>query len=658
MKCRSCSCAFFVFLLLFSTSGFAFTPDVELERHAANLDRKYFPIFLNTIEMIKNRQFQGLNLFFSSDLLNDSRSYAEQISIEKWSDHPEIFYKFSRFKHSKEPPYRISFPIDWGGHESKGNTWVFYFQNLMWLNEYLEAETKGDRKSTLVAFKVIQDWITTHAEWPPKNGKYVFGDHSTAARLRVFLKALRAYQASNCKDQQFFNLLITGIFNHIAFMSTNEKYLNWHNHGIIFDVTLLEALADFTAFKPRLEILDLASRRVVEQFRFAFTSEGVHKEHSPCYHLFMTRKLLQTIELMRKTALASSGHLDDLAENASPFFTYILKPDGRFPRFGDCSGKQSWFYGTGLMSAYYDRHPELKFALLSGREGKKPAYHTRVFPESGWAIFRDKWPPSVYAAIQSDFHSQAHYHEDDTSFVLHAFGHDLVIDPGLHTYNKGSLDIYMRQSRAHNVLIVDDTDFESHLSNTGLSGITRFKINDNPKEPSNAIVEMTHPHYEHLGVKLHRQFGQMENTNFLIKDVIDSASSHKYTQLFHLAPNAKIQTQGKDCLKVTWSNYQYALWLKSEFDTYDVVEGSMNPVQGWHFPEFGVSASNPVLRLKKNSKSATFLTVISLTNADGKPEWGQISRAAHNMSEAIEKLPRLALDHQPVPPRWKKPRRS
>ena len=638
-------------ILLFCDICFAFVPDPNVKLYADKLDRKYFPIFLKTLHMISLRQFHDLEIFFSKELFSGFSSRSKNNYVEKYANHSEAYLKFQTSS-NKDMDYEITFPIDWSTNPTNNRSWLFSFHNLSWLNDYLKKGERGDNASSLFAFKVIYDWITSNAQWPPKFGEFAFGDHSTAERLKVFYRAMRLYQKTQYEDEDFFKLLLTGILSHIALIASKEKYLNWHNHGIVFDLTLLEVMSTFKEFSFRDEALELAEKRIVEQFRYGFTPEAIHKEHSPCYHYFVTKMLIQTNDLIQKAGRPVPPVLRILESKTAVFYTYIMKPDGTFPNIGDCAGGRKYKLPGGINNRYYKKHPELIYSLSRGSNGKRPSETAKVFPDSGWAIFRDKWPSDVYAAIQSDFHSWGHYQEDDTSFILNAFGHDFIIDAGIHTYNRDALDIYMRKSRAHNVLIVDDTDFNFNLSNTGLSGITRFVTNNDSTQRWRGAVELTHPHYNHLGVKIYRQFGQIGDTSFVIKDVIESDKPHKYTQLYHLASGAKIEPKTAGTFKISWQTHPYVLWLRSNFDSYDIIEGSMNPVQGWYFPKFGVSVSQPVLRLNKRGESIQFLTFIGIGHGDQEPAWDGMILGSDKMSHAIESLPRQMLKKQPVPERW------
>ena len=650
-----------LFLFALSSTGFTFTPDPLVKGFADKMDEEYFPIFQKTLLMINEESFEGLGGFYADSLFSKRKLGQKSISVKDWTSHPKVYFKSEKHLASPlldEKGYELNFPIDWDADPANDLTWVFNFQNLLWLNDYLSEGERGDETATLTAFKVIRDFIVSNAQWPPRHGRFIYGDHSTAERLKVFYRAMRLYQKSSFIDDEFYNLLLTGIINHISLIATEEKYLNWHNHGIIFDLSLLEVLADFEELKPKKELQELAIHRIQEQFRFSFTQEGVHREHSPCYHFFVSGMLLNTIDLIEKSGRTAPAALSDLVDGGADFYAFVVMPDGTFPNIGDCSGKDKWVMPMELGDDYYAAYPSLKYSVTQGREGERPKDDIKVFPESGWAIFRDGWPTNIYVAIQSDFNSFGHYQEDDTSFLLHAYGHDMVIDTGIHSYNKNPLDIYMRKSRAHNVLVADVGDFDFDLKNTGLSGITRYQLNENGEGEWRGVAEFTHPHYKDRGITVYRQFGQMNGSNFIVKDIVESRSTHKYTQIFHLSPGARIDYLGNGTFKITWPAHPYHLWLRTNTDSYDIVEGAMDPVQGWYFPKFGVAAPQPVLNLHRSivsgasGASGEFVTLLSVTGDDVQPEWEVLQTTAEEMSRVISKLPRRVFERRLVPPRW------
>lgn len=636
-----------LFLVSRCPSCFAFPTEKELADLTERSDKKYFPVFLQTIDMINKKQFQDLPVFYDADLLSDNRINTEPLSFETLKRHKDIF--FYDPKSLLKEGYRITFPIDWSADPLKNSTWVLYFQNLFWLNDYLQRGAKGDGEAALTAFKIIKDWLVSNVQWPPKNGKFVYDDHGMSERLGIFHKAVRLYKKTPYRDDEFYNLLLTGIVNHIALMSTKEKY-NWNNHGIILDSSLLGVLNDLKEFKTRAEVIELASQRILRQFRLAFTSEGVHREHSPCYHVWVTSFMLNSLFLIEKTGKPVPDDIKNIVDNTAEFNTHILKTDRTVPLFGDCSEGQSAYTSDAIAARFYNDHLELKYVMSYGREGARPRDKIKIFPESGWAVFRDKWPPDIYAVVQSDFHSNVHYHGDDTSFVISAYGNDLISDSGMYTYERDVFSRYGAGSAAHNVLLIDDMEFNPDMNKTGLSGITRF-LHD--ASGGIAMVELTHPHYSYLGVNIHRQFGMIGPSDFAVRDIMESKTGHKSTQLLHFAPGAHIESVDDTTFRISWEKHPHTVWIKSDYDAFDVVEGSMNPVQGWYFPKFGVAVPNPVLRLHKKQSTDEFLTLISISTQQGlNPDWNALEEKSIKLIKTIEKMPRRVLSKETIPQKW------
>ncbi|MGA1237932.1 MAG: heparinase II/III domain-containing protein [Limisphaerales bacterium] len=77
------------------------------------------------------------------------------------------------------------------------------------------------------------------------------------------------------------------------------------------------------------------------------------------------------------------------------------------------------------------------------------------YPEIGWAMMRDTWEDdATLLAVKSGF-SWNHAHPDAGSCVLFHGGRPLIIDSGNCSYSRREYSAYYRQSRAHNVGVVE-----------------------------------------------------------------------------------------------------------------------------------------------------------------------------------------------------------
>jgi hypothetical protein len=564
----------------------------------------YLCHFETCLEMLSTDDYEALTLFYDADALEDSRTGVTAIQAAEWVPPVPVQVDMGY------PTYDVTFPIDWNVDPYEDRTWQHRFHSLYWLEDYYSAAEDGDVDSLKTAFLIISDWIKANAFWPGTHTRFQWGDHSSTIRMRILAQGLQLYLASSLADPLFQKRLQASIAAHIYFLASDAFYMEQSNHGIMSDMGLLLQPMNVEGFSDTEEIFAWANSRIELQFTYAFTADGVHKEHSPCYHLFVSRMLRDYRNIVAQYTDWDHAHWDDLLDNTARFATHITQPTGFLPGIGDCHDGGEVVAST----EYLNDNPELLYAITEGAQGARPADTMAVFDVAGWAVFRSSWdlPFSgiTYAAIQSDFHSNMHYHEDDTSFIITSHGVPLLVDPGYHSYNYNPIDLYARAASAHNVLIVDDRDFEKDLARVGTAGITRWL--EGSVGSWRGIVELVHSHYEDMGVQLSRLFAQLDDTSFGVKDIVTADGEHDYTQLFHLAPGSVFTDVGAGVYRFQWVEHETSVWLRNTSASFDVVEGQQDPVQGWVCPELLVSVPAQVLRLTLSAaQDAEMTTLIS-----------------------------------------------
>src|SRR5690606_4091756 len=124
----------------------------------------------------------------------------------------------------------------------------------------------------------------------------------------------------------------------------------------------------------------------------SFTCEGVHVENSPAYHIFVFKLFKDIISDYQQELLGDlSERFHLLAGRALRFVTYVLRPDGNLPPVGDTEQlptSDAYREMLGKTEAY----KQFAYALSQGGKGEKPLQVNVVYPASGYAIFRDRWP--------------------------------------------------------------------------------------------------------------------------------------------------------------------------------------------------------------------------------------------------------------------------
>jgi len=623
----------FIFILLFRLcqpvqgalpdSAGKFIPDQAVKKLAQEFDSAYFPLFLQSLADLENQNYELIGEYFETPVETDTEKF---IITEEREPNIEIAATFYN-KDQKDKGYTPPYPVPWKNPPSRDPTWNLNFQSLNWLSIYLESK---NRDSVMAAFKVIDDWIFSHTVFPNESERFAFNDHPCAIRLGILVKALNTNTIEELNNRRFENTLLLSVLSHLFLAVSLDNYASWHNHGIITDQSLIENLQNLPGFKLKEQFTDLAFKRIFEQLRYAFTDEGVHKEHSPCYHLFVNGIFTKILKAAKERKYVIPDDILKL-KNKTDLYQKTVEEYAGNAKIGDCRVLNS----TGNID--------------DGPTGK-----VFLYPRSGWIYLIDDIK-QLKCIFQCDFFSYGHYHGDETSFILNVGGHDLIIDPGLYSYDENCpFNQYMRSARAHNLLLPDHMDFDPVLKSSGLSGITRYY--QSSKKPGVIALEMTHAHFSARGIDTWRQMACTDNNLISVKDIAESSDTHTYSQLFHLAPDAKIiADDGK--FQVTWPDHPYGLAFSSNADDYEIVEGQEDPVQGWYFPEFNKAMPAKVLILKKKGKGIIIKTDIRITNPETGTKSKRSEKQADELFMKLETIEREMLTHNPPPEKWRPARK-
>ena len=622
-----------------------FIPDQKVMKLAQQADKLNFPLFLESLNWINSKDTEKIYLYYYRDLLPKPSGTIRIKADPRLLSQTPIF----RMNDYGITDYSVRFPVSWHDSVHPNPTWRLWFQFLVWLNPYLKSNN-GD--SLNVAYCIINDWITQHVTYPVAFEKSAFGDHAPAERLLILVSAYNKLEQLQFDDRSLYTNLLLSILSHIFFISSLEQYTCWHNHAIIFDEKLITSLTQLNSFKQRDEFLKLAYSRVFEQYHYSYTTEGVHKEHSPCYHCGFSAILNSLVASAIEFNIPVPMSIMTIKEKSSEYSRYAEFIGYNFP-VGDCARIKPGNDQKRKNPLSRVNADTISSKVDSSKEQAKYGnLKYKLFPQSGWFYAFDS-VSKVKITAQSDFFSMSHYQRDETSFIIKVRNLELIIDPGLYSYTNSPVTTYFRSSSAHNMLVVDDLPDDVDMENTGLSGITRSVLMNDKNGMNMAGIEMTNPNYRKYGVDVHRQFIFPGGHEMIVKDVVRSKDKHTYKQLFHLAPDAMV-TQRGNTIVVKWGQHSNYLVLKSKFDSFRIITGQEDPMQGWYFPLFNEIRPAPVLELSKKGDDCDFKTSVYIV-VDGteKPKPNKTARNVRKVISQLELSERRNLVHLPFPKPWK-----
>ena len=386
--------------------------------------------------------------------------------------------------------------------ENMDRNWWWQTQSFPFLAWYVNAREllTEDEKLKIIQFceKSVLRWIEIEDCQDPNN--LVWHDHAASFRLSnlfnwlfsVFIDVKSGRLADDTikeKDQ-----IINFIYKHIAWISKDENYSKNTNHGLD-QASSVMFIGFYTCYPEWANFFDLATQRLHEELEFAFTPEGVHKENSPAYHMFMLGRLKLFSELSKFENNNFVQKAVELEDKAKLFLQALALPNGLLPMLGDTK--------DGLKVA--DNHFPAELSEYD-------------FCESGYFIIKGlvAYKP-FYLLVKNCFDSSYHRHDDDLHMILYYGDEVLLGDGGLGAHaEQDPRRKELRSYNCHNVPIIKHSTPTRNLS----------QLLHKPSLSYNSVKKIVTGTSYLFGCKLNRYI-DLARVNEGIISISDSAMSEK-----------------------------------------------------------------------------------------------------------------------------------
>lgn len=293
--------------------------------------------------------------------------------------------------------------------------------------------------------------------------------------------------------------------------------------------------------------------------------DGGHFERSPTYHarvVYVMRQLRNTGDVR---LIELIGHRLDRATRA---LDMMCHPDGRIALFNDSA--------FGIHPVNATSAPMGPFALP----------HTGYFgdrTEAGHYILCDAGP------IGPDY-QPGHAHGDIFSFELSLHGHRVIVDSGVHDYDRGAMRDYCRSTRAHNTVELfgqDQCEFWDVFRvgrRARISGVT-FQAS-----PHGFRLSGEHDGYRRVTGKClrhARRFDWHRDGNVVISDRVIGSGLHRgsdFVTRFHLHPTCTVTSVTGGVVQIRYPAGMFEIRFENE--------GTVQLEPSFYCPEFGRQLDN------------------------------------------------------------------
>ncbi|MCP4205047.1 MAG: hypothetical protein GY769_24325, partial [bacterium] len=291
-----------------------------------------------------------------------------------------------------------------------------------------------------------------------------------------------------------------------------------NNHGLFMLLGLRALLSRLPELRGAVAADGYATQQLDILIDQQFSSEYLHKEHSPSYHVFVGELFAD---------LASTGLFDDqsrlleYAEGARRHYHELLHPAGTIVHIADSGGG-----GHRTLSE------QCRYVVSGGQEGLRPEDRDGYYPEAGIAAFRSSWQTAdptgqSFLYFSAAYHSTTHAHADFFTFEWSELRMPIIVDSGKYGYAAGAWRMFFKSTRAGNTVEIDGQSFSLHDEPPFGSALTGWGRIEDGLRFVEASALRTQADTQHTRLFLFR-----EGHWLVVVDRMQAPARHTYRQWF------------------------------------------------------------------------------------------------------------------------------
>ncbi len=406
------------------------------------------------------------------------------------------------------------------------------------------------------------------------------------------------------------------------------------NHIIGEAAGLLHLGLFFSRNRLRKKWVDKAIYLLEREMQRQVYRDGSSKEQSPSYHRLVLDFFTLSYLICKMNGRTLSRAFCERLEKMYEYQGAVLKGDGRAYSFGDSDDARllrlssrpvddyrgmlssgAAIFESPALKALSDGFDEESFWLL-GRAGheafltvpdRQVESSSAAYPDSGLFLLRPD-EPRAHLELRFDCGPQglppthAHGHADALSIEVTARGRNALVDAGTYAYNiVWAWRSFFRSTFAHNVVVVDGKGQAVPRRTFRWGQVPKVRCLRWGFGHAYDYVEGEHDGYQRLpGPVRHRRIVLfVKPTAFYVIDLLEAGQEHDYELFLHFAPgNLEVHPDGSACWQGREGGVLDVRLLSPCSARIAVVEGSLNPVQGWVSRGYGEKEPAPTLTLK------------------------------------------------------------
>jgi uncharacterized heparinase superfamily protein len=422
----------------------------------------------------------------------------------------------------------------------------------------------GDRKYVNSFEALVAGWIRATEQgkgdpWDP---------YPISVRTVNWLYAILLFQDS--LEPELREYVSASVFRQLRFL---EHRIEWHllgNH-VFRNLKALVIGGLFFEGRDAERWRARAASQLWDQTRTQVSSDGGHFERSPMYHAIVLSDLLDVIQLMRARSQAVPPEIEERARRMARALTFLTRQDKSLRLLNDSA------LGIAPSAPYLARIAEREAGLFAG-----PVDQDWSLPETGYFGYRDAGHNSeliVSCREPSPSYQPGHSHCDILSYEWDTASEPVVVDSGLHGYDRDPYREYLRSTRAHNTLVINGkSQSEAWATFRFARRATEVQASSSLRDGRYTFRGSYRPYHD--GHAVHRRTITLERGELSVTDRVEAQNQSSLESFLHFHPGFSVSVIGGRATAVKGS-----LRLSIEqfgVDAVAVVRGQVEPKQGWY----------------------------------------------------------------------------
>jgi hypothetical protein len=503
-------------------------------------------------------------------------------------------------------PY-LPWPLTWQEDPYHEAYWEFYFYGLRPEATLLyEWEKTGYAPYLEKLIAILRSYVT-YDRTRSENRVTFDNDHTSAYRTMELVNSYVKLKIAHVLPQDLEEGLARSLQKLGGFLAEAKHFEADFNHGFNEGAALLLLADNFPHMQGASGWRSLALERLKTMLLNTIDADGVEVENSPFYQVYVLGLVYQIAQWAKRYEPALAAPYSEAASKMLRYTAEITQPNGYLPMLGATAttympGQDPNVYGPMAVA-----DPEFDFAFTRGAKGTPPPDGTVLFPVSGQFIMRSPLGSAAnlanqtYVTFNAGIYRTSHSDLDAMGMTMYSNGSTLLPTSGLYTYTEEPWLEYFHGTRSHNTVVVDGADQAQGSAQAGSRGSTGGST------WASGVSGL------YAGVTHHRTIVVLRQGLTLVLDDLAGSASHRYAQMWHMAPGANVRNSGADTY-VTNSSGTPTLTIRQADPsgmTTQSFSGAIEPIQGWYSNGYGAKQPGWALEDARVGTSALFTTLLT-----------------------------------------------